>query len=70
MNFYKMMFVFSALFVFLNGGCQRGPQLTATVGANEQDVAQTSSGKFPRHADVFSPSTFAARRTRLAESIP
>ena len=76
MSFYKMMFVFSALFslsgffVLSTGGCQQVPELTATVGANEQGTTQASSGKFPTYADVFSPSTFAARRTRLAESIP
>ncbi len=76
MSFYKMMLVSSALFslsrlFFLStGGCQQVPELTATVGANEQGTTQASSGKFPTYADVFSPSTFAARRTRLAESIP
>ena len=72
MNFHKMMFVSAwfVLFVFFTGGCQQGPELTATVGANEQGTTQASSGKFPTHGDVFSPSTFAARRTRLAESIP
>ncbi len=54
MNFYKMMFVFSALFVW---GCQQGPELTATVGANEQGTTQAFSGKFPTHGNVFSPST-------------
>lgn len=72
MNFDKAMSVFSTFvfFSFLIGGCQQGPELAATVGANEQGTAQASSGKFPTHADVFSPSTFAARRTRLAERIP
>ncbi len=72
MNSHKMMIV-PAMFVFFGlstSGCQPGPTLTATVDANEQDAAQASSGKFPTHADVFSPSTFATRRTRLAESIP
>ena len=75
MNLYKLMFLFSSfvfftLSVFLSGGCQQGSELTATVGADEQGTNQVSSGKFLTHADVFSPSTFAARRTRLAESIP
>ena len=70
MSFCRMMFVLSALLVFLTWVGQQGPELATAVRAQEQTTAGDSSSKFPTHADVFSPSTFAARRGRLAQSVP